>query len=152
MKYHNKQRRPKKKYRIGKCYNSGVHGHIKTSCTNREIKLSHQKEQKKENPHQVCRNRRSPSNRYNSYCIVIASHPMTLAIGLLTAWHMRGISIGSTEYINIFLISLVTLDVLYVTMLDKRRRITIFPCVTGEKFGNMRICKANNIRKRRLNR
>ena len=66
MKYHNKQRRPKKKYRIGKCYNSGVHGHID--------QLSHQKEQKKEKPHQASR-KRSPPNRNNSllYCYFSSS-------------------------------------------------------------------------------
>ena len=67
-----KRKSTKKKNRIDKCYNCGVHGSMVASCKNGEIKLSHQKEQPKEKKSQVCMQRKSPSFWYNSpfygYC------------------------------------------------------------------------------------
>lgn len=81
--------------------------------------------------------------------MIIFSHAMTFAIGLLTAGHMQGIIL--TKDNNLFLYFLVTLDILCVTILATRPRIASFPCISGDPTRERRIWKSNHIIWLRIN-
>jgi len=84
--------------------------------------------------------------------MVMVSHAMILAIGLLTIGHVQGMQIILVEDISLFLYSLATLYVLCVKVLAIRPRIASFPYVSGDRFREKRTCKVNHIRRKRLSR
>lgn len=117
----------------------------------RSISLIKRSNQSRSNIKHSCEENIHPSGII-AHFVVIFSPAMILAIWLLIVWHMQGIRFISTEDIELFLNSVVTLDVSYVKMLAIRPNISNFLGVSRDSFRKSILWKLIHIRRRRINK